>query len=141
MKKKHYIKDISDIKYCEKHGLKIYPRMKGFYFEFHNGVWGMYDENDLLVSYQTTLFVSDNLYYYEEKSEEQKEATEKDIGKLCWFWGSNDKNMELGILEGVNCDEDEIEYESGDGFCYHHCRKLSPAEVSEITGYKVEKKE
>lgn len=61
-----------------------------------------------------------------------KEATEEDIGKLCWFWDKEcDKRM--GILDHI---EDRLYY-VGDWF-YDHCRRLTPAEVAEITGYKVE---
>lgn len=141
MKNKHYIKTVEDIKYCEENGLTIYSTHTAYNFEFEEGKWNAYDEDDKLRYYDYGLDFIEDLYYYEEESEEpMQEATVNDIHKLCWFWGSNNKNMELGILESVNCDNDEIEYESSDGFCYKHCRELSPAEVSEITGYKVEEK-
>ena len=131
MKNKHYIKTVEDIKYCEEKGLKIYPRMEGFYFEFRSGVWNEYDENDSLVSYQTTLFVSDNLYYEEEPIQE---AIEEDVGKLCWFW-DDECNKRMGILDHI---EDGLYYVRN--WFYGHCRRLSPAEVAEMTGYKVEEK-
>ena len=107
------------------------------FFKFDNGVWCMYSDNELK-SYNSSFDVSyDELYYYEEESEKpMQEATEADVGKLCWFFdGDTDKKV-VGVLSAIST------------FGYHkickyqnlswkHCRRLSPAEVAEIIGYGV----
>ena len=64
-----------------------------------------------------------------------KEADEKDIGKLCCFWDFDEDDKQIGVL--VELDTDSCPY--NDGYTYYqHCRPLTPTEVAEITGYKVE---
>ena len=73
--------------------------------------------------------------YFEEESEEQTEVTEKDVGKLCWFWNGeklDDESMELGILEDVSYDGDELKYLSDDEYWRYHCRPLTKAEIQEF---------
>ena len=149
MKKKHEIKiieeikyceikTIEDIKYCEENGLRIYSKMNGYYFEFLNGIWSEYDENDSLIAYQVSLFVSDNLYYYDYYEEQkQQEATEEDVGKLCRFWDNNESGI-YTILKAVYCDRDTRSYETEEGLEFLHCCRLTASEVAELTGYKVE---
>lgn len=128
MKKKHVeIKTIDDIKYCEENGLRIYPRTKGYYFEFHNGIWSEYKGNDSLVSYQVTLFVSDNLYYEEEP---MQEVTEEDVGKLCLFWDVDD-NKFIEVLAGYDKDS-KTPYECGAGWYNRYCRPLTKEEIKEF---------
>ena len=78
-----------------------------------------------------------------------KEADENDVGFLCEFWCDDNiySGHIIGILERIDSKEfmekNNLEV---DGFYvekYHnthwqHCRRLTPDEVSEITGYKVE---
>lgn len=144
-KKKHYIKTVKDIKYCEENGLTIFSEIEDRYYEFHNGVWCSYDENygDIKI-YNCEICVDDlDLYYYEEEPEERKEATEKDVGKLCWFYTDDDDNdRDIGILTGMQYKKgDSRHYKMDNIYYYKHCRRLSPAEVAEITGYTVEEAE
>lgn len=70
-----------------------------------------------------------------------KEATEEDEGKLCWFWDDEEKEKNVGILLRIDTKSDtEFRYirESQLTTVWKHCRRLTPAEVAEITGYKVE---
>ena len=79
-KKKHYIKTIEDIKYCEENGLTIYSDCyTNYFYKFENGCWNeFYNNGKNLSFYNHGLNVCDGeLYYYEEESEEQTEATEK----------------------------------------------------------------
>lgn len=70
-----------------------------------------------------------------QEREPVKEADENDIGKLCWFW--DDENRVVGILSHIG--KDSFPYKDGERFFgWKHCRRLTPAEVAEITGYKVE---
>lgn len=65
-----------------------------------------------------------------------KEADENDIGKLCWFWDDEEDMKFPGVLtEILNNNSYPFGYRAG---CYRHCHRLSPSEVAEITGYKVE---
>lgn len=83
------------------------------------------------------------------KKEPVKEADENDVGCLCEFWCDDIYSGHIiGILKRIDSKEfmekNNLEV---DGFyveTYHnthwqHCRRLTPDEVSEITGYKVEK--
>lgn len=73
-------------------------------------------------------------------TESVKEADKNDIGALCKFWDDDPSRYIVGTLCGV----DESGYihpycvKSFYGDRYKHCRRLSPSEVVEITGYKVE---
>ena len=62
--------------------------------------------------------------------EEQQEATEKDIGKLCWFWDV-ENNKFIEVLAGYDKDC-EIPYECGVGWYNKHCRPLTKAEIQEF---------
>lgn len=137
MKKKHYIKDISDIKYCEEKGLTIYSyTWEPDFFKFDNGVWCMYSDNELK-SYNSSFDVSyDDLYYYEEEPEEQ-EATEKDVGKLCKFYDTEADEPRYSVLEKVFKEDSDFPFMDSCCDTWEHCRRLSPAEVAEITGYGV----
>lgn len=64
-----------------------------------------------------------------------KEASEKDVGKLCWFWDSY-SIKHIGILEEILDSDTRPYWRLYDG-CYAKCRRLSPSEVAEITGYGV----
>lgn len=138
MKKKHFIEDISDIKYCEENGLIIFSDKRGCSWEFLNNVWCQCI-GKFVCFYNSALNIKeDQLYYYEEQ--EQQEASEDDLGRLCYCWNEEDDREELGILKGYDTSDDDKYHIAGLGY-YKHCRKLSPAEVAEITGYKVEKAE
>ena len=70
-----------------------------------------------------------------QEKEPVKEADENDIGKLCWFWDTSVENKKFSILTKIDCAP--CPYHTYNS-CYDHCRRLTPAEVAEITGYKVE---
>lgn len=78
----------------------------------------------------------------------KKEATEKDVGCLCEFWCDVIYSGRIiGILKRIDSKEfiekNNLEVDGSYVETYHnthwqHCRRLTPAEVAEITGYKVE---
>ena len=123
MIKRHFIKDISDIKYCEEHCLKIHTVLKNSY-RFIEGGWCYFNCNGILVKYNTSIDCKNSLYY--------EEATKADIGKLCLFWGRDYKDAELGILEEVSYDDDEVKYLSKQEYWYYHCRPLTKEEIKEF---------
>lgn len=68
-----------------------------------------------------------------------KEADENDVGMLCKFWDDNPEDYGVGILSEVDEDDNRCYcMESSYGDWYKHCRRLTPDEVSEFTGYRVE---
>ena len=141
MKSKHYIETIEDIKYCEEKGLTIYSdTWSPNFFRFVNGVWCMYSDKELKIYNHSFDISYDELYYKNDlKEEPTPEATEKDVGKLCWFWDNEERDGERSILKVVHSKEN-YPYLTEDCNSYVHCRRLSPSEVAEITGYKVEEK-
>ena len=140
MKKKRYIKTVEDIKYCEENGLTIYPTHGiDCCYEFENGHWNQCSQDGELWMYALGIDMEIEPYYYEE--EPMQEATEDDIGKLCWFWDDSEKYKSIGILDEYDKYGEECKYFSRCSGNYRNGRRLSPAEVAEITGYKVEKAE
>lgn len=131
MKKKHYIKDINDIKYCEKNGIELYDEYQATVcFRFVDGVWCSYT-NKNLNAYNVKLSLN-SLYYEEESEEPVQEATEEDVGKLCWFWyeDTTKGKKAVGVLLGIATDE-EVRFESDEQF-YPHCRPLTKEEIKEF---------
>lgn len=100
------------------------------YYQFVDGVLCEFVRDDGFI-FNTDLPLS-KLYILVE--EPAKEATEKDIGKLCKFFGTFGFPF-IGILAGFTYDRRPIK--TG-GNIYKKCYRLTPEEVAEITGYKVE---
>ena len=88
---------------------------------------------DKTVIINATMDLAKNYYILVEESVE--EANENDIGKLCYFWDFHKDDKQVGVL--VKLDQDACPYHNGYTYC-SHCRRLTPTEVAEITGYKVE---
>lgn len=79
--------------------------------------------------------------YYILVEEPVKDVTEEDIGKLCRFWDKGlGSQLMFGILEDIceNINTKDLSYYCKDARWYDHCRRLTPTEIAEITGYKVE---
>lgn len=129
MKKKHQIKTIDDIKYCEKHKIDICSDSpEKSYYRFDGNVWSFYMKERLL-EYNTGLFLSNTFYYYEEQ--EQQEATKNDIGKLCFGWNYDDEEKDLGVLEDYDISDSDKYYLAGLDW-YYHCRPLTKEEIKEF---------
>lgn len=121
---------------------KIYKDNNRGYYKFVEGIPCFFGHNSVVFYNCTIDFdqVESNLYVFVEEPTE--EATEKDKKKLCKFWNDDPSEYLIGML----CATD---FEDGDNYrycmdcpegCWHkHCQVLSPAEVAEITGYKVER--
>jgi hypothetical protein len=113
---------------------KIYIDGLSTYYQYVGGVLCRFHEKyPAVFNCGVELNGLDPLYILVE--EPVKEATEKDIGKLCYFWDDESENA-VGVLEKMD-ESIPYPYRNKDGF-YYHCRRLTPAEVAEITGYKVE---
>lgn len=133
MKKKHYITTIADIKYCEEYEKTLYSELRGIFWKFENGVWCEFVDG-VCLSYNVTLCVKDGLLYYEEESEEQQEASEKDVGKLCWFWDKEDSSDKtVSLLKSVAYESFiATEFYANNIGYYDHCRPLTKEEIKEF---------
>ena len=65
-----------------------------------------------------------------------QEATEQDIGKLCYFWGNDDKNdFAYGILGSLGTENGEKYYNIDnidEGLYFEHARRLTKQEIEEL---------
>lgn len=62
-----------------------------------------------------------------------QEATEADIGKICYFWSG--KDYAIGELKEIGDDTTLDIYCMGDsrsGFWFAHCRRLTKQEIEEL---------
>lgn len=110
---------------------KIYKDNCCGYFKFVGGVFCYFSKtSDVFFNVELGFNQVESQLYIEV---EELEVTKEDIGKLCWFWDFDEKKKQIGVL--VELDEDSCPYRNGYGW-YHHCRRLTNAEVAEITGYK-----
>lgn len=126
MKKKHYIKDISDIKYCEEHKRLVLAGVYSDTYKFEDGVWNRYDSDGNLDYYNIGISTTDGLYYYEEESA----ASKNDVGKLCLFWNFDADKPLLGILEDTEACE--YRYKCLNRDWYIHCSPLTKEEIQEF---------
>lgn len=130
MKKKHYVNTIEDIKYCEENSIELYDEYQATVcFRFVDGVWCSYTNKNLNV-YNVRLSL--NSLYYEEESEEQQEASEKDIGKLCWFWDSDENVKMVSTLLEFDKFNLRLPYRAASGLNYMSCRPLTKEEIKEF---------
>ncbi len=64
-----------------------------------------------------------------------QEATEQDIGKLCYFWGNDKNDYAYGILRSIETEKGEIYYTIDDadgGLYFEHARRLTKQEIEEL---------
>lgn len=62
-----------------------------------------------------------------------KEATEADVGKLCYFWDEQDyATASFGILVDVDYDSIECRYLSKAKGYYKHARRLTKQDIEEL---------
>lgn len=136
--KKKYLTTPEEILALKDTDTKIYNEnceTQEIYYQFVDGILCEFVRDDGFI-FNTDMPLS-KLYILEE--EPVKEVTEEDIGKLCVFWDDIGGKY-YGILEeyGEDVQRKILSYYCKDARWYDHCRPLTPAEVEEITGYKVE---
>lgn len=132
--KKKYLKTIEEILSLRDTDTKIYTSYNEATYFFINGTLCLKTDKSCAVN--VTLFLGDKPYILVE--EPVKEADENDIGKLCKFWNDDIKDYAVGTLCKVH---KRVDYSYCIGCCdcwYKYCCRLTPTEVAEITGYKVE---
>lgn len=132
MRKKHYIRTVEDIKHCEENGRMLFSKDNIHSFKFERGCWSEYDDEGNLWIYNASID-PEEVHYYEEESEEQQEATEKDVGRLCWFYDTEKMNNRkvVGKLREV-LQDDNFPFRSDYGIPSIHCRPLTKEEIKEF---------
>lgn len=134
--KKKFLTTPEEILALKETDTKIYCDKGNGYYQFINGNLVAVYENSFLIN--PWVCPKDKPYILVE--EPVKEATKEDIGMLCWFWSGDLTKYMVGILCEVDEEEGDCHYcmECSYSCWYEHCRRLTPAEVAEITDYKVE---
>lgn len=135
--KKRYLKTVEDVLAFKGTDTKIYAERIHGYYRFVNGVWCSFDD-DCPDSWSLCPLTckGEELYVLEEEPEQ--EATEDDVNKLCTFWDDDENDFSISILRSIDIGSqtDRAFVDDFDGV-WIHCRRLTPSEVAELTGYKV----
>ncbi len=136
--KKRYLEKVEDVLALKDTDTKIYKEHATWYYKFVKGVLCRFSTYNGVTYFNCTLNVEKDIYILEE--EPMQEATEKDINKLCKFWDCDENDFRLSILRNI---ESKTDYPFSDDFDaeWLHCRRLTPSEISELTGYFVEEAE
>ena len=101
---------------------KAYKSEEGYYYNF-------YDTKNITCIYETAFLLID----WHDKTEITRpiqEATEDDIGKLCYFWEKN--FYHYGILTSIGTDSGKVYYVYDDCLQCNHCRRLTKQEIEEL---------
>ena len=62
-----------------------------------------------------------------------QEATDADIGKLCYFWdGDEDYSKQIGLLTGIKTENNIFKYVMAESVAFAHCRRLTKQEIEEL---------
>lgn len=135
--KKRYLKTVESVLALKDTNTKIYEEPSAGYYKFVKGVLCRFNAYNGVTYFNCALDMEEDVYILEE--EPKQEATEADINKLCKFWDCDENDFRLSILRSIKI-ESKTDYPFVDDFDteWLHCRRLSPSEVAELTGYKVE---
>lgn len=80
-------------------------------------------------------FLKINWYDKREITRPIQEATEADIGKLCYFWGNDENDYAYGILGYIGTENGEKYYNIDnidEGLYFEHCRRLTKQEIKKL---------
>ena len=133
--KKKYLKTVEDVVALKDTDTKIYAENVTGYYQFVNGVWCAFDDDDGSWSICPHTCEEEDLYILEE--EPMQEATTDDVGKLCKFYDTEADEPRYSILEKVFKEDSDFPFMDSCCDTWEHCRRLSPSEVAKITGYGV----
>ena len=105
---------------------KGYKSEDGYYFNF-------YDTKDTTGFYET-LFLNINWHDKKEITRPIQEATEADIGKICYFWDGDgeDYSKQIGLLTVIKEEKCIFRYVLANSVCFAHCRRLTKQEIEEL---------
>lgn len=112
---------------------KLYREKYCGYFKFVDGVPCFFsDASDIFFNTEIDFNPNESKLYILVK-ENLSNATEKDIGKLCWFWDDEeDEDVgNYGVLKYIR----DGKFYINDLLYYDKCRRLTFEEVVELTGY------
>ena len=134
--KKRYLKTVEDVLALKDTDTKIYEEHSTWYYKFVKGVLCRFNSYNGVTYFNCKLNMEEDIYIFEE--EPKQEATEKDKGYLCRFWDNDEIDVSrICKLESMTNDSD-YPYLDNNGDEWKHCIRLSPSEIAELTGYKVE---
>ena len=94
--------------------------------------YNYYDTSYMKAFYESTFLLID----WHDKTEITRpipEATEADIGKLCYFWDYDDEDYSkrIGLLTRIYNNQ-EYTYNMSKGENFNHCRRLTKQEIKEL---------
>ena len=137
--KKRYLKTAESVLALKDTDTKIYEERSKWYYKFVKGVLCRFNAYNGVTYFNCKLDMEEDIYILEE--EPMQEATEDDIDKLCKFWDNDENNFRISILRSIKI-ESKTDYPFSDDFDdeWLHCRRLTPSEISELTGYFVEER-
>lgn len=115
---------------------KIYSEGVNGYYQFVRGALCYFYEDGSIIVYGEIGMGKGFSNKYILVEEPVKEADENDIGKLCWFWDDDEDDKTLDILKDTSIGPRHFEGKATRW--YYNCSRLTPDEVAEMTGYKVE---
>lgn len=133
---KKYLTTIEDLLALKDTDTKIYADGITGYYQFNHGILCYYYDDGSVAVFSEFGLGKGFVERYILIEEPVKEADESDIGKLCKFWDEDSKCYVISTLECLR--SGKFTYKSSHCCSWQHCRHLTPAEVAEITGYKVE---
>lgn len=142
METRKYLKTAEDVLALKDTDTKIFEEAgerfnEGSYYKFINGVLCRFDSNKGEWQVNISIWSEDKPYILEEP---MKEATTDDVGKLCWFENKDRSYGFFDFLEEIFEGDDKPYQPENTSLMWHHCRRATPSEVAELTGYKVEEK-
>lgn len=123
--KKRYLKTIEDVLALKNTDTKIYEENHNGYYKFVKGTLCYFKSYNCITYFDCALDMEKELYILEE--EPMQEATEADIGKLCWFSNRGGRKF-VGILREVLSHAFISDY----GARSVHCRPLTKEEIKEF---------
>ena len=133
--KKKYLKTVEDVLALKDTDTKIYSEFcKDIELMFINGVLCKKNINTGCFDFNIEIFIDpcNNSLYILEESKEHQEATEKDIGKLCYFWAGFEDCRILSVLKDREKEPCTYRYESNEGNWWQNCRPLTKEEIQEF---------
>lgn len=133
---KKYLTKPEDVLALKDTDTKIYIEGMEGYYQFIQGALCYFDDDDAIMMFSKFGIGKGYLMVYILVEEPVKEADENDIGYLCWFWDKDEDSKSIGTLTKI-LTNNPYSFLCRAG-CFRHCRRLTPAEVAEITGYKAE---
>lgn len=131
---KKYLTTPEDLLALKDTDTKIYTFYEDKYYKFVDGVLCFFNEKDELLLFNTVLVINHHCdcYPYILIEEPISNATEKDIGKMCWFFFDEDEDSgNYGVLKYIR----DGKFHINDLFSYDNCKRLTFEEIVELTGY------